>query len=79
MAAKRTSGGTSWGRQGRTLARPFASAEAAQHASARSFTSTAHTVAPGERAAMAQAIAPVPQPRSSRSAVAGTAGASSSR
>ena len=50
----------------------------AHSASARSFTSMAHTRAPGDRAASTRASGPYPQPRSSRSPAGGGGGAVSS-
>jgi hypothetical protein len=58
IAANRTSAGTSSGRTARTLARPADAALASVSATARSFTSTAHTVAPGARVARVRAIGP---------------------
>ena len=58
IAANRASAATSAGATTRTLVRPAASALRAQSSRARSFTSTAHTVAPGERVAMVSASGP---------------------
>ena len=49
---------------------PLAAAFSAHSATARSFTSTAHTRAPGARRASETAMGPYPQPRSSTSPMA---------
>ena len=56
--AKLMSAGTSSGAQTRTLRSPLRAAFDAHSARARSFTSTAHTVASGARDASVSAIAP---------------------
>ncbi len=62
----------------RTFGSPARCAFSAHSSSARSFTSTAQMVAPGDLAASTSASGPYPQPRSSRSPTAGGSGAVSS-
>ncbi len=78
IASKRTVGGTRSGDVARTFVRPSSAAFDRHRSTARSLTSTAQTVAPGERRASVSAIGPAPQPRSSRLPVAGGGGAFSS-
>jgi len=74
IVANRTSGGTSSGWWVRTLSMLFRSALRAHRSRARSLTSTAQTVAAGERRAIVNAIGPAPHPRSRRSPVAAIGG-----
>lgn len=74
MPAKLMSTGTSSGATGRMLVSRLRRALAAVRESARSLTSSAHTVAPGDRDARAQAMGPYPQPRSSSSPSRGGSG-----
>ncbi len=75
IAAKRSLSGISSGAHTLTLVSPSRSAFEAVRSLARRFTSTAQMVAPGLWWAITRAIGPAPQPRSSRSPVAGGGGA----
>ena len=79
MRSNRTSAGMPSGGRTRTPSSPSASALRRVSSSARSLTSTAYTVAAGERSASVRATGPQPHPRSRKVPAGGGGGASSSR